>query len=187
MWSWLLSVAWGGGVYINDILVDPTSLAGTSLERVTVAFDEEGNLRIEAPGYKVEVIDPPAAPQPTPPTNPNQVPPAQFWLVSEDNGSTGHTVECMINGEKAVELRSGEPQRILDVGKWLRPGANKILMKSMSRSATGGSFYVYVGTGRADETGTVVMDDPAVQFGLGASRQGEYQREFTLMVDSPGP
>ncbi len=174
MW-WLLSAAWGG-VYVNDVLVDPRSLAGTELDRAQVAFDAQGNIRIEAPGYKVEVV----AAEPAPP--PTDVPAARYWLVTEDHGSGGHAVEVWINDRKAAVVRSGEPQRIVDVGRWLQPGSNRIVMKATSTAASGGSFYLYVGTGKTDVAGTVLMDEPTVEFGLGASSQGKVAKTFPLEV-----
>ena len=180
MWLWMLTVAWGGGVYINDILIEPTSIADTTLEGVSVRFDGDGNVFITAPKYEVKVVgtEPPPASPPS-----AGVTAARYWLVSEDGGSTGHTVECWINGRQAAVLRSGEPQRILDVGPWLQVGTNRIEMKATSLNAQGGNLYVYVGTGRADETGTVRMDEPAVQFGVSPSRKGEMVREYSFVVD----
>jgi hypothetical protein len=103
-------------------------------------------------------------------------------MVTEDNGSTGHQVEIWVNGQLAQTVTSGQPQKIVDVGRWLRIGANQVLVKSSSTNPTGGSFYVYLGTG-SDQSGTVVMDNPAVSFGVGSSRSGPYQREYTLNVD----
>lgn len=178
---WLLSVATAGGLYINDTLVQPQSVSGVTLERVTVRFDEQGNILIDAPGYKIQTSNPTrTATGPAP-----LVAPSTYWLVTEDNGSSGHSVECWINGTLAVTVQSGDPQKILDVGRWLQPGSNTIQMKSRSEQASGGSFYVYIGTGKADEGGTVVMDAPTVQFGLGATREGSYQREYSLAVDPP--
>ncbi|HHO49580.1 MAG TPA: hypothetical protein ENK18_01625 [Deltaproteobacteria bacterium] len=182
MLLWLLPVAAAGSLYINDTQVRPDSVAGVTLERVTVSFDAQGNILIDAPGYKIQLASPtrPAAAGPAP-----LVPPATYWLVTEDNGSSGHTVECWINGTLAVTVRSGEPQKILDVGRWLEPGNNEIEMRSSSSDASGGSYYVYVGTGKADAGGTVVMDAPTVQFGLGSTREGTYEREYTLSVAPP--
>lgn len=230
----LAQIALAGQVYVNGTLVNPGQIAGTTLEKVDVTFDAAGNIRVSAPGYKIEVMDPtgagaastgyppapqagtypqpypqpaagaypppapavgsyppPAYPPPAaaatsaygaaPGLHPSGVAKATWWLVVEDNGSVGHTVEVIVNDQLAQTVRSGEPVRILDVGGYLRPGANKILVKSNSVGAGGGSMYVYVGSG-SDRSGTVVMDAPQVQFGLGASRNGPYEREYSIQV-----
>jgi hypothetical protein len=199
MLFWLASVAMAGNLYINGTFVDSRSIPGVELEEVDVRVDEAGNIYIEAPGYKIEVVDPAGGtttPPPsnntvsstggqrttTPPPGASGVAAARWWLVTEDNGSSGHQIEIWINGKLAQTLRSGDPQKIVDVGPWLQAGPNEILMKSNSTNASGGSFYVYIGTG-SDESGTVVMDNPQVQFGLAAKRSGPFSRTYTLEVD----
>lgn len=190
---WLVpSLASAGNLYVNNVLVDPRSMPNVSLERVTVRFDAQGNIWVDAPGYKIEIQPPAPAPAfvvapvpqplPAPPSPTSGVAPARWWLVTDDGGSTGHAVEVWINGQLAQSVASGQPQRIVDVGRWLRLGANQVVVKSNSTNPTGGSLYVYLGTG-SDQSGTVVMDAPTVQYGVGASRSGPFQREFTLTVD----
>ncbi|MBN1771936.1 MAG: hypothetical protein JXB32_11775 [Deltaproteobacteria bacterium] len=43
-------------VYVNG--VDCTGLISARFEGATVSFDEQGNIRIDAPGYRVQVIEP---------------------------------------------------------------------------------------------------------------------------------
>ncbi|NCG20731.1 MAG: hypothetical protein GWP91_17115 [Rhodobacterales bacterium] len=231
------AAAMAGNLFVNDVHVNPIDLQGMTLEQVDVSIDVEGNIRIIAPGYKIEVIAPsaqapaqnygqpqqgayppapqqgnygsqqgaypstqqgsygaqqpqqgaygqvPAAPAPTnqlPPLDPG-VPPATWWLVTEDGGTQGHIIEVFINDRLAHTLRSGETQRIIDVGMHLRRGSNRVLVKSTSTNAGGGALYVYVGTG-SDRSGTVVMDEPIVQYGVGSNRSGPLEREYTIDV-----
>lgn len=147
----------------------------------------------------VSPTPPPAAPVPTPapyiapptPTiataTPAPEPPVQsalagrFWLVTEDNASAGHSVEVTVNGIVVRTVRSGEPQLILDLGPWLRAGTNTVRMSSNSVNSAGGSLYVYVGSGN-NTSGTVVLDRPQIQYGLGSSRMGSYSRDYTFDV-----
>src|SRR5687768_911017 len=56
MVAWLLaSLSMAGAVYVNGVPVDPRYLSGLTLEKVNVKVDPQGNLFIDAPGYKVEV------------------------------------------------------------------------------------------------------------------------------------
>lgn len=52
-------------VYING--TDCTGIVSARFEGATVSFDEQGNIRIDAPGYRVQVIQPGAAAPSTPP------------------------------------------------------------------------------------------------------------------------
>jgi hypothetical protein len=180
---WLLPlVASAGNLYVNNTLVDPRSMPNVALDKVNVRFDAQGNIYVDAPGYKIQVQGAPPGPVAPPPAGSSGVAPARWWMVTEDNGSGGHQVEIWVNGQLAQTVVSGQPQKIVDVGRWLRLGSNQVLVKSSSTNPTGGSFYVYLGTG-SDQSGTVVMDNPAVSFGVGSSRAGPYQREYTLNVD----
>src|SRR5690606_6415943 len=119
--------------------------------------------------------------------HPSGVPEARWWLVVEDDGSRGHTIEILINGELVETVRSGEIPRILDVGAHLVPGENRILLRSTSTQASGGPLYVYLGSGN-DRDGTVMIDQPEVQFALRAAGAGTYQRECTARGDrTPNP
>lgn len=208
-------VAQAGDVYVNDVHVNPVDLQGMTLEDVDVTIDASGNIRIAAPGYKIQVVNPVPAPAATTTAAPKPatggagyyppgaygqvygsqgappppvkgpapldpaVPAATWWLVSEDNGTTGHVVEVLINGRLAETIKSGEPQRILDVGQHMKTGSNTVTLKSVSTAPTGGSLYVYAGTGN-DRSGTVVLDEPTVQYGLGTSRTGPHEKTYTF-------
>lgn len=215
MLLWLASAALAGQLYINGVFVDPATIAGVEMKDVSITFDASGNIQVSAPGYKIEVVDPPGAtstPPPPPPNAPGMptsaprpptgptamgappaptapaapqgagVLPARWWLVTEDNASVGHTIEIVINGAPVRTVGSGLAQQIIDVGKWLRPGSNSVEIRSTSANASGGTYYVYIGNG-SDQTGTVVMDRPQVQFGVGSTRSGPYSRSYTLNVD----
>lgn len=140
-----------------------------------------------SPSYPPVTGRPPVAavvanpPPPAPGTHPSGVPKAAWWLATEDNGSVGHTIEVFVNGQRTHALRSGEPLRLVDIGGYLRPGTNEVLLRSNSVEAGGGTLYVYIGTG-SDQSGTVVMDAPQVQFGLGPSRSGTTERTYSITV-----
>lgn len=176
-------IAWAGNgaraadLVVNGVVVDPSALRGVRLTDATVTVDAAGNIVVSAPGFVAE----PRRTVPPTPTPASGVPAAKWWLATEDGGSVGHVVEVEINGKRVQTIRSGDAQRIVDIGGWLRPGSNAIRVRSVSTSAQGGTLYVYVSTG-SDQSGTVVMDSPRIQFGLGATRSGEYVRDYTLDV-----
>jgi len=195
MWYWLVSVALAGTVYVND--VDVSALRNTTLKNVTVQFDDKGDVHITAPQYEIQVVQPDgkssetttataAGTTPQPETTPpepsgNGIPKGHWWAVTEDDGSQGHTVDVFVNGTQVLEVHSGDAQKIQDIGPYLKPGANQVTMRSTSQDASGGAMYVYVGTGSNDD-GTLMMDTPKVQFGLGPTRSGPYERKYTVQV-----
>ena len=216
MWWWLASTALAGSVYVNGVNVD--SLRDATFEDVTVTIDANGDVRIDAPGYTIEVVEPaspppapgarttpqPTAPAPQPTARPAPQPTAQpapaprppapapaqaasgipqgtWWLVSEDAGSVGHVVQVKVNGRQVSEIRSGGEPVILDLAPYLQRGTNQVELVSQSTNAGGGAMYVYIGKG-SNDSGTLVMETPQVQYGLGPSRKGEYRRTYQVTV-----
>lgn len=195
----LLATAYAGNVYINNTLVDPASMPNVAFEKVNVRVDPQGNLWIDAPGYRIQVMGgspgtqpasmgvppqpmaSPAMARPAPPTA-GGVTPARWWMVTEDGGTAGHSIEVWINNQLAYTVVSGQPQKIVDVGRFLHVGANDVRMHAVSANPAGGSYYIYLGTG-SDQSGTVVMDNPIVQFGVNAAKSGTTDRQYTLTVD----
>ncbi len=203
MLTLLSTIALAGTVFVNG--VDVGDMRGQTFEDCTVVFDSSGDLHISAPGYDIQVqsapgvsppppIEPPVATttgsivstQPT--LNQQALPPAgqgisegEWWLVSDDSGSHGHTVDVFVNGVLARTVSSGQAQVILDLGPFLVPGPNRVHLQAQSSGPTGGPLYVYLGRG-SNASGTVMMDSPDIQFGLGPSRNGDTSRDYTLEV-----
>ncbi|MBM4364831.1 MAG: hypothetical protein FJ102_01340 [Deltaproteobacteria bacterium] len=110
------------------------------------------------------------------------VAPGTWWLVTEDNDSSGHDVELLINGALVRQIRSGEGQVILDVGGWLRRGQNTVELRDAGTRYGGGVFVIYVGRG-SDSGGTVRMDAPDVRYTRRATDlQSTGSKQFTLNV-----
>lgn len=109
-------------------------------------------------------------------------PPGSWWLATEDNASRGHEARVYINGSLVKTARSGEPQVIQDVSRYLRRGDNTIMNQTRSLAPSGGGFYVYLGEG-SNAGGTVTLEQPEIQHGLGPSRKGDDVREYVLVVE----
>jgi hypothetical protein len=182
MVGWLATAAWAGGVYINGTYVEPRSVAGVTLEQATVRFDDQGNIHVDAPSYRVEVAPggPAPAPAPKPVTSP--VAYGRWWLVTEDRGSVGHVAEVWINGALAQTVRSGQGDQLFELSRYLKLGPNTVLVKSYSTNPSGGSFTLFVGPG-GSEKGYFDMPPPPVEYALSSARNGTSQREYTLSVD----
>ena len=198
------TLAWAGTVFINDIPVEPSDLAGMKLEQVSVQLEANGDVRILAPNYTVRPASQVSATSPAPvasgpvpgpvstagapvPTAPftqpapgGPVPSGAWWLYVHDKESRGHEVRVVINDTIVKNVRSGEVA-ILDVGRWLVWGSNAVRIEAVSTQPEGGPLYVYLGRG-TDRNGTVDLGTPDIQFTLGRSKQGPTLQEFTLQV-----
>jgi hypothetical protein len=193
--AWVAGTALAGQVFVNGVRADV--LPPVTLERCTVRVDAQGNIYIDAPGYKVAVTQqgdappvaagmygapapltvqgPPPAVGPasapvaapsaapvSPPVAAAPVPPATWWLVTEDARSGGQIAEVRINGVRVRTVRSGEPQLVLDVGPWLRAGDNTVeVVPQADSTASGGPLSVHLGKG-TPAGGVLRMDSPAM-------------------------
>lgn len=189
MWMFLAVTAWAGSLVINGVTVDPAELKGERIEGADVLIDDRGVMFITAPAYQLPTVSEIApaveldAGEPEPAAPPPPVAAGQWWMVTQDNGSTGHTVEVWLNDQRVASCTSGEPPQIMDLGNHLVPGENTVTLRSRSSNAGGGMLWVHVGKGGV-RNGAVHMDQPLdIQFGLGASREGSYERSYRLFVD----
>jgi hypothetical protein len=183
----LLPAVFAGSVYINGVRAD--LLPEVTISNASVRFDAQGNVWVDAPGYRVQVLQPteyaaasaaPAAPAETGGAHVSQ---GQWWLVTEDDGSYGQVVEVIVNGTLVRRVSSGDPQVILDVGPWLRPGPNTVVMNPIpGKGASGGPLNIYVGRGNS-LSGTIHLDNPDVRYGRVAADGGSGgSRQFTVTV-----
>ena len=172
------STAMAGSVYINGILAD--GVRAVELQRVNVEIDAVGNILITAPNYDVQVSG--NAPRYQPPSSnryqatPQNVTPVQpalspaiaqggpWWLVTQDDGSVGQTVEVRINNVLVHTVRSGQGQVILDVTANLNSGANTVTFVASSGASAGGApLHIYIGKGE-NVGGTLRMNAPQVDY-----------------------
>ncbi len=179
----VLGTALAGDIYINGVRADQPPVL--TMEGVNVRFDEAGNIWIDAPLYRVTVVQ--AAPRPAPAT-PAPTPASSgvaagvWWLVTEDNDSVGQDVEVVINGVSVRHIRSGAAQLILDVGPWLRPGTNEVSLVAAPGRYDGGALMIYVGRGET-AGGTVRMDTPELRYSRRSVDLGSGgTSEFTVQV-----
>lgn len=185
--------AQAGALYINGVRAD--TLRNMELKDVDVRIDAEGNIWVDAPRYAVEVVSPgdPVAPGPAAqPTGPLTPPPVQaggavvpagtWWLVSEDNTSTGHVVDVYINGVLVTTLRSGDSQILLDVSRYLHRGTNQVLFTARPGQPGGGLLQLYLGSGTND-SGTLNLNTPDITFTRRSSDPATGgSRQFELVV-----
>lgn len=174
---WLAGVALAGSVYINGVRVD--LLPVVTLHGATVRMDQNGDIWIEAPNYKVEVVGGPPGAYTTPASASTVTPDATgriWYLVSEDEGSLGGIIDVYVNDKYVRRLQSGQSQVLVDLSAYVHPGSNKV--QFVVRSAPTGRMGAYIGAG--DDSGDALrIDAPPVTWrSSGAPEVQEYT--FTL-------
>jgi hypothetical protein len=180
---WMLLLA---SVFLNGVNVD--SLRSQKFEKCrTVRIDDRGDVHLDCPGYQVEGQ---AAPG-TAPLIPSAVAAAmtkRYWLVSEekDGGAAQYDVDVFVNAKFIRKIKAGEPQVVLEVTRYLRPGANKVLFAAtkqpaaVRKSASPASFLKLV-VGEGDAGGnTVTIDNPLIETKRTAAETDNVNEEFTI-------
>ena len=172
----LLADAFAGGVlYVNGVKAD--GLRGFEFRDVGVRVDENGDIWVDEPNYKIEVTGG-TVDSDTPP-----VTAGKWWLVTQDNNSGEHNLQVLVNGTLVKDVKSGDAQVILDLAPHLKQGENTILINAQpSNTPTGGDLMIYVGEG-SNSSGTVSMSRPEVVYTRRASDSPNGgSRSYTLNV-----
>lgn len=176
--SMLSTPAEAGKVFINDVRAD--SLRNTEMKGVDVTIDENGDVRIIAPQYNIEVIG--ETPEEKADSGERGVEKGVWWLVTEDNKSSGHQIDVYIDGAKIKTIKSGGAQVILDLGPYLMRGSNKVSFISKGGEVGGGVLKVYIGRA-TNSSGTLNMDTPQVEYSRRSEDSGEDLKDFELKID----
>jgi hypothetical protein len=174
-------------VYVNGVLVN--GLKDQVLQDVTVTFDANGDVRIEAPWVRIgrssapvvansEPESPAAEPVST------DVPTGRWWLVATDAGSIGVQIDVRVNGDLVQVIESGDPQIVLDLAPFLRRGPNQISMTARALGEPGTQpLTVYLGSG-STQTGVLELGNPEITFAPDQEDVGAgVTRVYTVTID----
>lgn len=120
-----------GSVYLNG--VDITSVRDKTFKNATVRIDDNGDIHIDAPGYKVEVVDTQKkaaekAAKKEDPGGPNPALANHYYLVTQPSagGKAQYDFVVTVNGVEKKLIPAGSPQVILEISAWLDPGPNEV-------------------------------------------------------------
>ena len=180
-----------GTLYVNGTPAE--GLRDFEFTNVSVQVDENGDIFIIAPQYKVSIGETAEAKNKkrkknkdvtTPPeaTGDGTVPGNRWWLISEDNQTSGHVIDITVNGTIISTYKSGGSQLIMDVGPYLNGGDNTVEFVSRGDSPGGGALFLYIGTGSVDG-GRVSQDEPKVKFKRNASSAKADTATVTFVVE----
>jgi hypothetical protein len=178
-------------LYVNGTPVD--GLRNFEFTNVSVEVDENGDVFIIAPQYNVSLGDQAEAKNkkkrknkdvttPPAPSGDGEVPANRWWLISEDNDTSGHVVDVTVNGTVITTFKSGGKQLIMDVGPYLNMGENTLDFVSRGDKPGGGALFLYLGTGSVD-AGRISQDEPKIKFKRNASSGAADGESMKLVVE----
>ncbi len=184
-------------VTLNGVNID--GVTGQRFENCTVTIDGQGNVHIEAKGYAVKSGAAPdpgrvpvaaAATSATRPADPRPPPgkvTRRYFLATEHTApGTQYDLAIFINAQWIREVKASEPQLVMEITKYLRPGPNKVTLAATKRIAGDRLAYgsdvqlkVVIGEGNVGG-GHVMIDVPLVETVRTAAEMDDKTEEFVV-------
>jgi len=162
-------------VYINN--VDVTGLKNQEFKGCTVKFDENGNIYIDAPQYKIKRLDAQEGDNSPPPSTAivktekksDTTPQKKYFLVTEENDGkkVWDKYSIIINGNPVKTFKSSEGVILEDISKNFSQGSNQVILTASKDSnfpgSTKNSWYkIIIGEGH-EENKKIVIDKTLIQ------------------------
>jgi len=185
-------------VTLNGVPID--GVTNQKFENCTVTIDAQGNLHIEAKGYAVKGGAAPATapgdPQASPPKRPAvaDVRPgspgklSRRYFLATDQAPPGaqYDLAIFINAQWIREVKATEPQVVMEITKYLRPGANKVTLAATKHivgerlsHARDVQLKIVIGEGNVGGD-HVMIDVPLVETARTAAEIEDRTEEFVV-------
>ena len=187
----------GPSVTLNGVPIDGAT--SQRFDNATVVIDEKGNIHIEVKGYAVRTDDgtparpsTPAGPKPAvataPATTAAPQPPIvtrRYFLATEHTPpGTGYDLAIFINAQWIREVKANEPQVVMEITKYLRPGPNRLVLsatKRPERPSTSKDVVLRVLVGEGNIGGDhVMLENTLVEMVRNAAETGDRTEEFSI-------
>jgi hypothetical protein len=180
-------------VYLNG--VDITKVRDQTFLKANVTIDKDGDIYIDAPGYKVEVLDPNIEEKPQTPSQskggPNTALQKRYFLVTQPSkdGRAQYDFIISVNGAERKTIKAGEPQVIMEISVWLHKGENEINIKGIKDLGSGrkssqktDEVRVVVGIGH-EEGKKAIIDAVKASVKADASDLSNIDKHFVLTAE----
>jgi hypothetical protein len=174
-------------VFLNGVEI--SHLTGQTFKDTTVHIDKDGNIHIEAPGYKVKVVDDEeAAAEPGGPVEGGANPALrmQIFMTTMPSAAAQYDLLVSVNGVQRKVIKAGEPAVIMEVSSWFVKGENKVAIKAIKRIengrksiSEGDSVGLVLGAGR-EEDAVVKIKSVFVDFRATAAQIVDRQETYTF-------
>jgi hypothetical protein len=194
------AVAWAGralagpSITLNGVPIDGAT--SQKFENCTVTIDALGNVHIEAKGYAVKggggategPIPPPRRPMAADASQgaPGKLSRRYFLATEHSPPGTQYDLAVFINAQWIREVKATDPQVVMEITKYLRPGSNKVTFAATKRIAGerlayGKDVQLRVVIGEGNVGGDHVMIDvPLVEMARNASEVDDRTEEFVV-------
>lgn len=171
-----------GGVFLNGVNID--GVVDQKFENCTVTIDAQGNVLIQAKGYRVEPVSADDAEKPAATAKLTR----RYFLVVENSapGKVQYDVDLFVNSVWVKRLDNASSQDVSEITKHFRAGENKVSIVATKNVADGRKsedaahaikLLVGEGTMSADQ---VVIEKPLVQMTRTAAETKSHTEEFKV-------
>ncbi len=177
-------------VFLNG--VDISAVRNQTFKKTTVHIDNKGNIRIDAPGYNVEVQEPTQAAKPKADKGgPNPSLSKRFYLVTQPSasGRAQYDVTFSVNGTERIVIKAGTPQVIMEISVWMHRGENEIVIEakknlSGGRKSSSPSDEAKIMVGRGHEENKIVkIDSIKAKVTVKASDLSNVKKHFVIVAN----
>ncbi len=177
-------------VYLNG--VDISHVKDRTFKDVKCHIDENGDIHLSAPHYKVEVADEEAGEEESSSdrseagANPELR--TKYFLATKPSpqGRAQYDVVLEINGVERAVIEAGDDAVITEISAWLKKGKNTVVLKAKKdieegrkSTSSGDELTVLIGAGHEDDN-IVKMDVVHVKFKVNASQIAPQQKRASF-------
>ena len=174
-------------IYLNG--VDITHVKDQTFRNTTVHIDKNGNVHIDAPGYKVRVVDEEPESAVAPAATDGGANPAlsmRIFMTTRPSPAAQYDLVVSVGGVQRKVIKADDPQVIMEVSAWFARGENKVTIKAV-KNLEGGrksiaekdSVGLIIGAGREEEA-VVKIHNVFVDFRVNASQIASRTESYTV-------
>jgi len=179
-------------VFLNG--VDITGVKNQTFKNATVHIDENGDIHLSAPGYKVQLVDADPGSEPADEANPDggANPLLRMRLFLATNPSPGgraqYDLSVSVNGVLRKQIKAGSSAVIMEVSAWFKKGDNKVDVTATKNLGDGrksvssaDELQLLIGAGTDEDSKVKInQDDIKVDFKCNASQTSTLKQSFTI-------
>lgn len=176
-------------VTLNGVAID--GVTEQRFENCTVVIDEKGDIHIQAKGYAVRTSGGEPSREPAVQASQANAAPAHVtrrYFVATEQTPPGpqYDLAVFINAQWVREVKANEPQAVMEITKYLRPGPNKITLAATKRIVgdrlavtSDVTLKAIVGEGNVGGE-HVMIDVPLVEMVRTAAEMDDRSEEFVI-------
>lgn len=173
-------------ITLNGVPIDGAT--GQRIEHATVVIDDRGDVHIQADGYVARAGGGAAASalRASSSSRLGALDRRYFLVTQHAAPGTGYDLAVFVNAQWIREVRASEPRVVMEITRYLRPGANRLVLAATKRSqeeraSTSPEVALSVVVGEGSVGGDqVLIENPLVEARRTAAETEDRTEEYVL-------